>query len=87
MTFLPGTPLPSLPPGADTIRVRRERGAAIARLHRVSGDRFGYPGDRPSAANWPDAYAAGEPDRWALLGRLVSDLVDRLTAAGGDPGQ
>jgi hypothetical protein len=30
---------------------------------------------------------AGDPDRWALLGRLVSDLVDRLTAVGSDPGQ
>jgi fructosamine-3-kinase len=58
MTLLPGTPLPSLPPGTDTTRVREECGAAIARLHRVTGDRFGYPGDRPSAANWPDAFAA-----------------------------
>ena len=58
MTFLPGTPLPSLPAGTDTTRVREESGAAIARLHRVTGDRFGYAGDRPSAATWPDAFAA-----------------------------
>ena len=58
MTSMPGTPLPSLPPGTDTTRVREECGAAIARLHRVSGDVFGYPGDRPSAASWPDAFAA-----------------------------
>ena len=58
MTLMPGTPLPSLPAGTDTTGVREECGAAIARLHRITGDRFGYPGDRPSAANWPDAFAA-----------------------------
>jgi fructosamine-3-kinase len=58
MNLMPGTPLPWLPPGTDTNRVREECGAAVARLHRVSGDVFGYPGDRPSAANWPDAFAA-----------------------------
>jgi fructosamine-3-kinase len=58
MTLLPGTPLPFLPPDTDTTRVREECGAAIARLHRVSGDLFGYPGDRPNATSWPDAFTA-----------------------------
>jgi hypothetical protein len=30
---------------------------------------------------------AADPDRWARLGRLVADLVDRLTGDGADPGQ
>ncbi len=29
----------------------------------------------------------GDPGRWALLGRLVTDLVDRLTGGATDPGQ
>jgi fructosamine-3-kinase len=58
MTLVPGTPLPLLPPGTDIARVRFECGAAVARLHAVTGDRFGYPGPRPHADTWPDAFMA-----------------------------
>jgi fructosamine-3-kinase len=68
MTLMPGTPLPSLPPHIDTTRVREESGAAIARLHRVTGDIFGYLGDRPSAANWPDAFAG-------MIDAILDDAV------------
>jgi fructosamine-3-kinase len=37
----------------------------------------------PSRGMTPD----GDPGRWALLGRLVTDLVDRLTGGATDPGQ
>ncbi len=56
MTHLPGEPLFTL--SGDTSGIRAESGAAIARLHSVTGDYFGYHGDRPHAANWPDAFAA-----------------------------
>ena len=58
MTLMPGIALPSLPPGTDTSTARFECGAAVARLHAVTGDRFGYPGLRPQASTWPAAYTA-----------------------------
>jgi aminoglycoside phosphotransferase (APT) family kinase protein len=36
--------------------VRTELGAAVARLHTVTGPHFGYTGDRPAAADWPTAF-------------------------------
>ncbi len=58
MSMLPGDALPTLAPDVDTTVVRRECGAAIARLHTVTGRHFGYDGDRPSASTWPDAVVA-----------------------------
>lgn len=58
MSLLPGHPMPALPAGVDTSTARRECGAAIARLHTVTGHHFGYDGDRPSASTWPDAVVA-----------------------------
>ncbi|PRZ09332.1 phosphotransferase family enzyme [Isoptericola sp. CG 20/1183] len=52
--------------------VRRSLGAVMARLHRITGDRFGYPA--PSAGlsreTWPEAFGAmveavlADADRW-----------------------
>ncbi len=58
MERLPGVSLPGLPAGADTDVVRAGLGAAIARVHRVLGDRFGYSGARPCASSWPAAFGA-----------------------------
>lgn len=69
MTLLPGVALPDLPPGMDTAGVRRECGATVARLHAVTGDYFGYPGDRPRAATWPEAMAA-------IFEALLADAAD-----------
>jgi aminoglycoside phosphotransferase (APT) family kinase protein len=60
-TFLPGTPLPVLrseSPEIDDAPVRRELGAAIAMVHRIEGDRFGYSGDRPHGSTWREAFTA-----------------------------
>jgi aminoglycoside phosphotransferase (APT) family kinase protein len=54
-SLLPGTPLSA---GDDSPRARTELGAAIARVHTVTGDRFGYTGDRPSGDDWPAALDA-----------------------------
>jgi aminoglycoside phosphotransferase (APT) family kinase protein len=71
-TLLPGRTLADLagagPPSGDAA-VRAELGAAVAALHRVTGDRFGYSGDRPSAPTWPAAFAA-----------MVGDLLDDAAA-------
>jgi aminoglycoside phosphotransferase (APT) family kinase protein len=71
MTLLPGTALPALPPGADDAPVRERLGAEVARLHRVSGPRFGYPGLRVHRATWRAAFTA---------------MVDDLLADGDDWG-
>ena len=47
-THMPGRPL-TADPAADHGGVREQLGAALARVHRVTGDHFGYPGPRPQA--------------------------------------
>ncbi|HWB36072.1 MAG TPA: aminoglycoside phosphotransferase family protein, partial [Rugosimonospora sp.] len=69
MTLVPGTPLHGLPDTVDGAPARFEAGAAIARLHGVTGDFFGYPGDRPHADAWPAAFAG-------MLDALLADAVD-----------
>ena len=58
-TLLSGTALPDVvASGADTSEVRRGLGSALASVHRISGDRFGYTGDRPQAGTWREALRA-----------------------------
>lgn len=64
-TLLPGT---AIAPGSAP-EVRRQLGAAVAAIHTVTGDRFGYTGPRPHAGTWPDAFAAMVED-------LLADAVD-----------
>lgn len=54
-TFLPGIPLTDLDAPAD--QVRHDLGAAVARIHRITGTVFGYTGSRPHADSWPAAFA------------------------------
>jgi aminoglycoside phosphotransferase (APT) family kinase protein len=68
-SMLPGTPLPDIGTGGEV--VREELGAAVARLHTVTGDRFGYPGARSHASTWPTAFTS---------------IVDDLLADGADWG-
>jgi fructosamine-3-kinase len=69
MTLVPGTPMSDLPEEVDTASARFATGACVAQLHGVTGEFFGYPGDRPRAGNWPDGYAA-------MLEALLADAVD-----------
>ncbi|GAA4574676.1 aminoglycoside phosphotransferase family protein [Micromonospora coerulea] len=55
--------------GADTRRVRAEFGAALAALHRVTGDRYGYDGGRARGASWRAAFTA-------MLDGLLADATD-----------
>jgi len=60
VTFLDGTLWSSRElDAAATAVVRRELGSFMARLHRITGDRFGYPARASdlAAATWPDAFA------------------------------
>jgi aminoglycoside phosphotransferase (APT) family kinase protein len=54
-TRLPGRPLTDVPEAAEA---RAELGAAVARIHEVTGPHFGYTGDRPAAGDWPSAFRA-----------------------------
>ena len=62
---LPGRPLSDVP---DAAAARAELGAAVARIHRVTGPRFGYTGDRPSGGDWPTAFRA-------MIGSLLADAA------------
>jgi fructosamine-3-kinase len=53
-TLLPGAPLST----RDSAKAREQLGAAIARVHTITGPHFGYTGDRASGADWPTAFAA-----------------------------
>jgi aminoglycoside phosphotransferase (APT) family kinase protein len=58
MTRLPGRPLPELT-GQDDTAARRDLGAVLARLHAVTGDRYGYDGDgRATGPTWRAAFTA-----------------------------
>ncbi|MET0418646.1 MAG: phosphotransferase, partial [Actinoplanes sp.] len=53
-TVLPGRLLTE----SDSPRARTDLGAAVARVHRITGPRFGYTGDRAAADTWPVAFLA-----------------------------
>ena len=55
-TLLPGRSLTE----ADSPRARTDLGAALARVHRITGPHFGYTGDRPSANTWPTSRSSSE---------------------------
>jgi fructosamine-3-kinase len=83
MTHLPGTPLTALPDGAA---VRRDLGAAVARLHRVTGPHFGYCGDRVRGATWRATFLAAVDELLAdavRFGVALPAVRPVVAAAGG----
>ncbi|WP_212999452.1 phosphotransferase [Winogradskya consettensis] len=66
VTLLPGRPLTELD---NTDGVREQLGATIARVHELTGSRFGYAGARASGADWPAAFAA-------IVDDLLADARD-----------
>ncbi len=54
---------------ANAPLARRELGAAVARIHEITGPHFGYTGDRPAAAEWPAAFDA-------MIESLRADAAD-----------
>lgn len=81
-TMLPGRPIT-----AADVAVRAELGAAVRRVHEVSGPRFGYTGDRPSGADWPTAFAAAldglraDAGHWGVPLPELDGLVERHRGA------
>lgn len=73
--YLPGTPLPELPEAVGD-KVRHELGTALAAVHRISGPRFGYSGDRPHGSTWSEAFGA-------IIDSLLSDAAQWDVALPG----
>ncbi|MBM2622854.1 aminoglycoside phosphotransferase family protein [Actinoplanes sp. LDG1-06] len=77
-TLLPGAPLTEV----ESTEARRQLGAAVARVHTLTGQHFGYTGDRPSGSSWPSAFAAmidslrADADAWNV--RLPAFDLDRF---------
>lgn len=68
--LLPGRSLWELTQaGADTDKVRVDFGVALAALHDVTGDRYGYDGGRATGPTWRAAYSA-------MLDDLLADAAD-----------
>ena len=53
-SLLPGRPLTA----GDSAAARTQLGAAVARIHTLTGPHFGYTGGRAAAADWPTAFLA-----------------------------
>jgi aminoglycoside phosphotransferase (APT) family kinase protein len=66
--FLPGVALTSLEREADRNTVRADLGAAVARLHTITGDRFGFDGGRAGGRTWREAFTA-------IIESLLDDAV------------
>jgi aminoglycoside phosphotransferase (APT) family kinase protein len=66
--FLDGTALPELPSAVEDAGARYDAGAAVARVHRLSGDRYGYCGDRAHGVTWRQAFTA-------IMDELLADAV------------
>ncbi|MGC4866433.1 phosphotransferase family protein [Micromonospora sp. DT53] len=70
--MLPGRPLSDLAEGGvavDDCAARHDLGVALAAVHRVTGERFGYDGDRAGGPTWRAAFTA-------MLDALLADAAD-----------
>ena len=73
---LPGVALSQLGKDVDTAAVRRDLGRAVAALHAVTGERYGYAHDRPSGATWTSAFRGIIEALLADAGDWSVDLAD-----------
>lgn len=82
-TFRPGTPVRQLPDGTAC---RRGLGAALARLHQVTGPDWGYSGGRVHGPRWRGTYLAIVDELLADAARFgvdVSGVRPVVAAASG----
>lgn len=67
-SFIAGTALPALPAGTDDAGARYDAGVAVARVHRLTGDRYGYTGERVHGGTWRQAFTA-------MIEEVLADAV------------
>jgi aminoglycoside phosphotransferase (APT) family kinase protein len=85
-THLPGRPLTVSRDADDHSLVREQLGAAVARVHAVTGTHFGYTGPRPQAATWSAAFAAmvkailDDAATWDVALPLPAERIRELVA-------
>ncbi|MEU8240442.1 phosphotransferase [Actinoplanes missouriensis] len=78
-TLLPGRPLTE----GDSPEARRQLGAAVAKVHAITGTQFGYTGDRPAGTDWPTAFDAmveslrADADLWNVPLPPLDGVVSR----------
>jgi fructosamine-3-kinase len=78
-SHLPGRALTE----GDSPTARRQLGAAIAKVHTITGTHFGYTGDRPAGTDWPTAFAAmidslrADAARWQVPLPPLDGVIDR----------
>jgi fructosamine-3-kinase len=81
-TLLPGRPLTE----ADSPLAREQLGAAVARVHTITGERFGYTGDRSAGDDWPTAFGAmvaalrADAETWQVPLPPLDGVVERHRA-------
>ncbi|MFI2206159.1 phosphotransferase family protein [Streptomyces sp. NPDC020192] len=89
-TRCPGTPWDDSLSEAERAVLRRELGAQVARLHRITGPAFGYPSGAlgPLVPDWRTAFTAmlgailDDARRYAAELPLPADKAARVLAAG-----
>ncbi|WP_228081161.1 phosphotransferase family protein [Streptomyces profundus] len=91
MTERPGRPWNEAATDLDapaTARLRHQLGSCVARLHQITGTRFGYPGGAiPMADSWREAFTAmlaallHDAERYRAPLPLPLDRVHALTEA------
>ena len=82
--FVPGVALTELEQEADKATVRVDLGAAVARLHTITGDHHGYDGGRARGNSWREAYSSIIESLLEDAARWNVDLVvpaERIRAA------
>ena len=89
VSFLPGTPLSLL--DGDSQGVWSQLGSAMAKVHAVTGEYFGYEGgDRPRGPVWADVFAEMVEDvladaiDWHVTLPLEPQCIRGFVRAGGD---
>jgi aminoglycoside phosphotransferase (APT) family kinase protein len=66
---IPGANLALADAGFDDAPARAAFGAALARVHRLTGERFGYDAGRTGGSTWSEAFGA-------MIGDLLADAAD-----------
>ncbi|WP_433797237.1 phosphotransferase family protein [Actinoplanes sp. CA-252034] len=77
---LPGVNLALAGDDVDDVPVREAFGAALARVHRLTGDRFGYDAGRTGAPTWSAAFHA-------MIADLLDDAADWDVELPATPGR